>query len=391
MTDDTRYNPADPWPGDPNHPSQIRIREERQPAIDDALALVNAEIEDAYKKFPRSSASAHEAFAILLEEADELKAEVWKGPKTRDYEKMQKEAVQVAAMAVRLILDVIPKSRPVSNQEMHLLATGATFRCILCNQPGATKHRGDGTWVHSGPCHLAQKQAPKEHQDICFKCGRPGANGITRGGKMHQGGCCHYDSQGRDRGFAWRYHAQGDCMHRADPEAEPRSCVDCGAVLLTEVPKPAPSNQYNCARCNMPYRSTTERCPKCGHEPARVIYVDDAKLIPRAAGPRPRPMRCLDCNTVFSTGEHCPADVRHLSFVQTTAEHAFRPGDQVKIVGPLPKGFEHLGLVGAPAAVQSLQAIPVEKQQNYIVDEPWYHLKCGSRTGSLPETCLEKA
>ena len=50
--------------------------------------------------------SAHEGFAVLLEEVDELKAEVWKNRKTRDLVLMKKEAVQVAAMAIRFIADV---------------------------------------------------------------------------------------------------------------------------------------------------------------------------------------------------------------------------------------------------------------------------------------------
>ncbi len=47
--------------------------------------------------------SAHEDYAVLLEEVDELKAEVWKKPGERDYVKMRAEAVQVAAMAVNFI------------------------------------------------------------------------------------------------------------------------------------------------------------------------------------------------------------------------------------------------------------------------------------------------
>lgn len=45
--------------------------------------------------------SAHEGYAILLEEVDELKAHVWTNQKKRDVEAMYKEAVQVAAMATK--------------------------------------------------------------------------------------------------------------------------------------------------------------------------------------------------------------------------------------------------------------------------------------------------
>lgn len=51
--------------------------------------------------------SSHEGFAVLHEEFDELKAEVWKnGAKHPDRdEKMRKEAIQVAAMALRFLTD----------------------------------------------------------------------------------------------------------------------------------------------------------------------------------------------------------------------------------------------------------------------------------------------
>lgn len=53
--------------------------------------------------------SLHEGFAVLLEEIDELKAEVWKNPR-KHLERnalARKEAIQVAAMAVRIIHDVL--------------------------------------------------------------------------------------------------------------------------------------------------------------------------------------------------------------------------------------------------------------------------------------------
>ncbi|MEN6291211.1 MAG: hypothetical protein ABFD07_04230 [Methanobacterium sp.] len=53
--------------------------------------------------------SPHEGYAIILEELDELKAEVWKKPSVRSSEKMREEAIQVAAMAIRFIIDVCDK------------------------------------------------------------------------------------------------------------------------------------------------------------------------------------------------------------------------------------------------------------------------------------------
>lgn len=50
--------------------------------------------------------SAHEGFAVLMEEFEELKVEVFMKEKFRDNEAMRNEAVQVAAMAMRFIIEV---------------------------------------------------------------------------------------------------------------------------------------------------------------------------------------------------------------------------------------------------------------------------------------------
>lgn len=68
-----------------------------------------AEVMMAKQKFPKFN-SAHEGFAVLLEEVDELKAHVWTNQKRRDIKQMRKEAIQVAAMAMRFILDVCNKT-----------------------------------------------------------------------------------------------------------------------------------------------------------------------------------------------------------------------------------------------------------------------------------------
>ena len=77
--------------------------------IEKALELADAELRSAISRYPAFH-SAHEGYAVLLEEVDELKDEVWKSPRKRDYEAMHAEAVQVAAMALRFIVDVtLPK------------------------------------------------------------------------------------------------------------------------------------------------------------------------------------------------------------------------------------------------------------------------------------------
>jgi hypothetical protein len=70
--------------------------------IDDAYAveLVLAELRSARGKFPRPFNTPHEGFAVLKEEVDEL----WETVRGLEGD-MRKEAVQVAAMALRFLVE----------------------------------------------------------------------------------------------------------------------------------------------------------------------------------------------------------------------------------------------------------------------------------------------
>lgn len=50
--------------------------------------------------------SAHEGFAVMHEEFDELKAHVWMKQKNRDLPAMRAEAIQVAAMAIAFAVEI---------------------------------------------------------------------------------------------------------------------------------------------------------------------------------------------------------------------------------------------------------------------------------------------
>jgi|GEM_PF-2212195 len=50
--------------------------------------------------------TAHEGWALIMEEMEELKQEVFKKPSEISKEDMKREAVQIAAMAIRFITDV---------------------------------------------------------------------------------------------------------------------------------------------------------------------------------------------------------------------------------------------------------------------------------------------
>ena len=69
------------------------------------LREVTTELDRAIRKYPKFN-SAHEGYAVILEELDELKAEVWKKRQERDRGAMRAEAIQIAAMAVRFALEI---------------------------------------------------------------------------------------------------------------------------------------------------------------------------------------------------------------------------------------------------------------------------------------------
>ncbi|MDA8178332.1 MAG: hypothetical protein M0T69_02160 [Deltaproteobacteria bacterium] len=72
---------------------------------DKAIALIIREFAQA-TSMNGAFHSAHEGLAVILEELDELKEEVWKKARNRDPDAMIKEAKQVGAMAMRFLVDV---------------------------------------------------------------------------------------------------------------------------------------------------------------------------------------------------------------------------------------------------------------------------------------------
>jgi len=65
---------------------------------------VTAELVSALEAFPPFH-TAHEGYAVILEELDELWDEIKKKQSLRDPARLRKEAVQVAAMAIRFALE----------------------------------------------------------------------------------------------------------------------------------------------------------------------------------------------------------------------------------------------------------------------------------------------
>ena len=78
--------------------------------LDAIIAQVSEEVGRAASMWPPMH-SAHEGYAVLLEEVDELKAHVWTNQKRRDLVEMRTEALHVAAMAIRFALDICDGGR----------------------------------------------------------------------------------------------------------------------------------------------------------------------------------------------------------------------------------------------------------------------------------------
>lgn len=79
--------------------TRIDLKEESQ-LEEHVVRMVMAELHFSTNKYGAFN-SSHEAMGVLREEFDEA----WDACKNNDLQGMQSEAVQVAAMAIRLILD----------------------------------------------------------------------------------------------------------------------------------------------------------------------------------------------------------------------------------------------------------------------------------------------
>lgn len=89
------------------------------PALQDAVKEYNIskaarvaeqildEVIRAKKMFPNNFVNQHEAYAVILEEVDELWDEIKKNQKNYDLDAQRKEATQAAAMLIRLLVELL--------------------------------------------------------------------------------------------------------------------------------------------------------------------------------------------------------------------------------------------------------------------------------------------
>ncbi len=73
-----------------------------------ALALVAAELGRAKALYPRPFVNAHEAHSVIQEEYDEHQKEVYINCKDRNAARYRNELIQLAAMAIRALIEVDP-------------------------------------------------------------------------------------------------------------------------------------------------------------------------------------------------------------------------------------------------------------------------------------------
>ena len=74
--------------------------------LDKATQEVFAEVSRAKQLFPSMFINQHEAIAVIREEYLELEQECFKNQRNYDLEAQRKEAKQLAAMAIRLMIEL---------------------------------------------------------------------------------------------------------------------------------------------------------------------------------------------------------------------------------------------------------------------------------------------
>lgn len=94
--------------------------------LDELLALIRYEVLRACAKHP-TMPTGHHGYAVIKEELDELwehvRSDTWNGPKAR------KEAMQIAAMGIRYVLDLAPFRPPCAACDRGDFQLGHSYGC----------------------------------------------------------------------------------------------------------------------------------------------------------------------------------------------------------------------------------------------------------------------
>ena len=92
------------------------------------------ELISAKSKFPAKFVNQHEAYAVILEEVDELWDEIKKNQKVYDLEKQRTEAIQAAAMLLRFVSELIPFHVPKNGQFVWLRSDGKYRKAFVISR-----------------------------------------------------------------------------------------------------------------------------------------------------------------------------------------------------------------------------------------------------------------
>ena len=75
--------------------------------LSQALEEISEEVLRAKTMYPQHFVNQHEAYAVILEEVDELWTEIKKNQKNYDLKAQRNEATQAAAMLARLMVELL--------------------------------------------------------------------------------------------------------------------------------------------------------------------------------------------------------------------------------------------------------------------------------------------
>lgn len=89
-----------------------RAREGYNILLPKTLAHMSDKIKGIIEKWPNPYASYHEGLGVLLEEVDELSKEVFKKETAQSADLIYKEASDVAAVALRIMIECTPDTGP---------------------------------------------------------------------------------------------------------------------------------------------------------------------------------------------------------------------------------------------------------------------------------------
>ena len=76
-------------------------------SLSQALEEISEEVLRAKTMYPQHFVNQHEAYAVILEEVDELWTEIKKNQKNYDLKAQRNEATQAAAMLARLMVELL--------------------------------------------------------------------------------------------------------------------------------------------------------------------------------------------------------------------------------------------------------------------------------------------